>query len=237
MKLNRVTLTGIDERTNRDMLWRLAQQFPFAEFGVLLSQSREGNEPRYPSRAWVDDLVEFASPDLKLAGHLCGTWARDAANGSFLWAVLRNRQFWRFDRLQINGVGTNDLSPARTKNLERIASVTGKTLITQVLGWWPFEQGSAPGLEFLLDESGGEGIPLRNFSPIPPGIRGGYAGGIGPHNVRAVLQLLTSQQSDAEFWIDCESQIRTDGWFDLDKSRAVLEVAAAFVADKPLDSY
>jgi phosphoribosylanthranilate isomerase len=63
---------------------------------------------------------------------------------------------------------------------------------------------------------------------VPDGLRFGFAGGIGPDNVKRVIREI-SAKVDAPFWIDMESGVRTDDRFDLNKVRRVLETAAPFV--------
>lgn len=61
------------------------------------------------------------------------------------------------------------------------------------------------------------------FSPdsLPPGLPNklvGYAGGINPDNVSKFLALIAHADN---FYIDMESGVRTNGWFDLDKVESV----------------
>ena len=42
MPLNRVTITGADDNTPVEALNDLAAEFPFVEFGILVSRAREG---------------------------------------------------------------------------------------------------------------------------------------------------------------------------------------------------
>ena len=49
--LNRVTFTGVDDKTNIDDLVYLAEKYPFVEFGILVSKnnSNSGTVNRYPN--------------------------------------------------------------------------------------------------------------------------------------------------------------------------------------------
>ncbi len=49
MKLKHITFTGIDDRTDIAALQDIQRRYPYVEFGVLLSWSRQGSERRYPS--------------------------------------------------------------------------------------------------------------------------------------------------------------------------------------------
>lgn len=233
MKLTRVTLTGLDERTDFDRLGELTAEFPFVEWAVLLSKNRGGKEPRYPSSEWINEELLWATPaTFPLAGHLCGEWARETTNGPFIWAINHNRQFERFGRLQINGV---PVQPSTLDAVSRLSTGTAKTFIMQVGTFELITCGyvipsPSAKVEFLVDNSGGEGKPLLYYGPPPDGIRGGYAGGIGPANIRATLEILTGLPSKAEFWIDMESSLRdADDRFDLGKAHECLRIAAEFV--------
>jgi len=82
----------------------------------------------------------------------------------------------------------------------------------------------------LVDESKGTGAAPTSAWPSPPldcTYAFGYAGGIGPHNVRAVLPEAAAAAQGRPFWIDMESSLRSikNGVdvFDLDKCYAVVE--------------
>lgn len=223
MKLTKVTITGIDERTDLHELCWLSDEYPFVEFGVLLSKNREGKEPRYPSRKWIDDAVRgYIDDDVQLAGHLCGSFARD----HLIWAINRNDQFRRFGRIQLNGLRAYG---STVKEIDQLSEETNKTFILQVSHWNSFS-GTAPqhGVEFLIDNSGGRGKPLEYFTEPPTGIRGGYSGGISPSNIQSILEILADPKTDTPFWIDMESGVRTDDWFDINKAGECLKIASAF---------
>ena len=50
--LTRVTITGADDAVDPGALVALSAEFPFVEWGILFSKSREG-EARYPSAEWA----------------------------------------------------------------------------------------------------------------------------------------------------------------------------------------
>jgi hypothetical protein len=234
MKLKRVTLTGVDSLTSTGSILDLHHEFPFSEFGVLLSKTREGFDPRYPSKACIDVLLSIKtrapSINLRLAGHLCGEWAMGSVKGPFLWAIQRNWQFQQFDRLQLNGV---QVLPSTVEMVDRLASVLEKGFILQVKNFGCLDSGfiqtPQSNVSFLMDNSGGAGIQIFDLQPIPTGFSCGYAGGIGPTNIRDILERLTSLPGCQEFSIDMESGIRTENWFDVAKARECLRIAQEFV--------
>ena len=58
----------------------------------------------------------------------------------------------------------------------------------------------------------------------------GYAGGINPGNVADKLTFLMENEMVGDFWIDMESGVRTDDWFDIDKVRRVLEICEPIIS-------
>lgn len=240
MRLTKVTLTGADES-----FAQLGQRCRhLVEWGILRSRSQQGNAPRFPAAWWVQKTLEEAHSRSMLAGHLCGEWARDAISGPFLWAIEHNDEWRRFDRIQLNVT----MQPSSLDRIRMIARKTAKTFIVQVptvkyaveyLGASHMDELERSRIHFLVDASGGTGKPLTEaqFVAPPAGLHVGYAGGIGPHNVREVLEKLTALPGDQEFWIDLESGLRStvDGRdvFDLAKCEAVLAVASGFLSEKP----
>ena len=74
--LNRVTFTGVDDRTNVNDLVDLTKRFPFVEFGVLISKgyTNKGVVNRYPNTTIFKKLKNNG---LNLSCHLCGSVARN----------------------------------------------------------------------------------------------------------------------------------------------------------------
>jgi hypothetical protein len=56
----------------------------------------------------------------------------------------------------------------------------------------------------------------------------GYAGGLGPDNIEAQLELISKAVGNREIWVDMETHVRSndDQRFDLDKVEKVLEICA-----------
>lgn len=234
MKLYRVTITGADDSNEPSDLAALAERFPFVEFAILASKTRSGKEDRYPSNEWIERFIANMSWPLSMAVHLCGEYCRDAVNGSFTWAITRNSQFRAFDRIQLNGAAA---MPSTADKLSKLADATGKEFILPVRSMKVFTSGylfpNRPGVSYLIDSSGGFGIPIEEFEAPPAGAKIGYAGGLGPANIREVLGKLTALPSDAEFWVCMETNVRSvlgmHSVLDLRKVRTVLEIAAEFV--------
>jgi phosphoribosylanthranilate isomerase len=85
-------------------------------------------------------------------------------------------------------------------------------------------------LSVLLDASGGQGIdtPINVLNGVS---KVGYAGGFNPDNVAGKLEYLLKNVKLGMFWIDMESGVRTDDWFDTSKVRRVLAICKEVIRD------
>jgi len=214
------------------VLVALTAEFPFVEWGILLSKSRFG-EPRYPS---VGTFAAFAQSGISghMAVHLCGEEARRCFAGEGPPKAQSNI------RRQVNGFTKFvDEHGLLTPLGEWIAS-HGAEVILQVqheraLSVARLLADIHPNVSALWDESGGRGV--RGAWPdAPPGLKMGYAGGITPDNVKEAIELVLAKPGDAETWIDMESGVRTDDVFDIAKVRSVLTQAAPYITGAPRPS-
>ncbi len=222
MRLTKVTFTGVDERTDVKRLVRLQKKFPFVEFGVLLSYDWQENSNRF-----LDPLFLFFLRDkgLNLSAHFCGQAAIDLAAGKkFKMEKLLGNNARIFQRCQLN------LNAERLFfELRRLAPIPyiGEVIIQMHTPELckQFLAGQRPRFtSYLLDASCGAGIDTPIEIVTSPGVHIGYAGGIGPDNVADKLRILLEYPSDEKFWIDMETRVRTEDWFDLDKVEQVLEI-------------
>jgi hypothetical protein len=55
--IRKVTITGIDQFTNRMRLQPIQQFHPFVKWGVLLSSTKAGQDNRYPPVEWINDTL------------------------------------------------------------------------------------------------------------------------------------------------------------------------------------
>lgn len=229
MRLQHITFTGIDGKTDLRAIMDIRKKYPIAEFGVLVSKNWYKNGNRYFNPSYIDGLYR----GFRFSAHLCGSIARAAVRGDlepFLsWAgfySLRDKDEM-FGRCQLNIAPYSD-------NPETV-NLTGDILLFDEI---ILQQKSADDcslylnskengcISVLLDASGGEGIdtPIK----ILEGRKVGYAGGISPDNVAEKLTYLY-EHTEGDFWIDMESGVRTDDWFDLDKVVKVLEICQPII--------
>ena len=222
-----VTFTGIDRNTDLDLLARLQRRYPLAEFGVLISMKRSGMENRYLDMALYDDLCRY---DLNLSLHLCGSIARNALQTNFSEvARMCGTSLYHFRRIQINGLSEiEDFGPVRATAPAFVKEIIiqqnpNKKLLTDDS---VFVCGAR--VSYLYDGSGG----LGKETPFCPLVvrrkeylqtRVGYAGGINPDNVLEKWHEAKGASLYPGMWIDMESGVRTDDWFDLDKVKKVLK--------------
>jgi phosphoribosylanthranilate isomerase len=236
--LRKLGFCGADDSVSPKMLALIFKAYPFVEFGVLFRPDKEG-EPRYASSAWVEELGKVARrSNMTLAAHLCGSRVNEVLSGND--EFVRTLYDLGFRRVQINatavnGVDTSDLRGSvppllkiisMHKNLEFIIQKNEETrpLWQGILS----DKDSFPAnITMLLDESKGTGI-LSNTWPSPPAEYDiGYAGGIGPNNIRQVIKDVLKAGQGRRIWIDMESSLRSNAngkdIFDLNKCFQCIE--------------
>ena len=244
MILDRVTITGADDSVSWAKLDDLSKEFPFVEWGILLSERNTGS-PRFPSIPWLREaLPELTRNRRQLSGHLCGRWVRDLLNGDPIFPKKYPQTWASFSRVQLNF----HAEPSRAKAgfFELLRLWPRKDFIFQLDGvnHGIFEVALAdPVISAfpLYDTSGGAGLlpgawPIHGYAdPDNPEwlLYCGYAGGLGPDNLEEQLRRIEDACSPgSRVWIDMERRVRSDddSVLDLSKVRRVLEIASKVVA-------
>lgn len=240
--LDRVTITGADDKTDIAEMMKVSRDFPFVEWGILFSKSKKGSS-RFPSKEeWFAELIfETAGEDIKLSAHICGKWVRDIVEGK--WTIIKStgKSLGSFQRIQLN------FGPYINKaNLDDFFAgfeVRGfasigcyPQIIFQVHNFHESvinHTNNAPYVyDVLLDRSGGRGLEISTHGQNPPEyVYCGYAGGLNCDNVVRILEAFTLYHTSLldKFWIDIESGVRTNNELDLSKVRRFLELCAPFV--------
>lgn len=235
--LQGVTVTGADDEVDPRELVALTREFPFVEWGILMSISRCGS-PRYPTRKWMVGLENVAKdarrtndPTVKpmaLSAHFCGQVARAALSGSLHdLPVIEEVQ-----RIQVNGYVAP--SPGLIRFAERMPCYE---IILQVRDEGSLQAAANDAramrsASLLFDPSGGRGLEPFKWPRAPAGMRVGYAGGITPGNVRESVQRVYEDTGflAGDFWIDLESGARDErDRFDLERVRRLLEYVAPLI--------
>ncbi len=229
-QLMATTLTGVDEHTDLDTLIALSRQFPFVEWGVLYSPNRAGQGGRYPAvPAALEILRVLQEANVATAVHLCGAGVPGAIDGSDANALALAALA---GRVQLNFNQTRQ--PLDLEALDDFIDRWGKPTITQ------FNQANAQvhlGLsvaaslfhQVLFDASGGRGSKPDEWPTPLPGIPCGFAGGLGPANVRSELERIHAAAQGHRFWIDMETSLRNpQDAFDLGLCEQVLRSVDAW---------
>jgi phosphoribosylanthranilate isomerase len=206
-----ITFTGADDERYLEQMWAITKQFHQlyhrVEWALLYSDKhRFGGKPRYCTPEFIAKVVDLLP---NVAIHLCGDIAHEFLEKSYkclpFWQIQHNNRI----RIQINGNFTNDVKLSKL--------CTPNPIIFQ----WSEDKFPNTGeldQNFLYDKSGGKGqspdswaVPSNQFATV------GYAGGIGPHNVKDVIEGINKVVGQTPYWIDMESSLRTDDRFDISK--------------------
>ncbi len=237
MKLKCVTLTGADDKTSIPDMVALSKTYPFVEWAILFHPSKS-NKERYPSWKWVVDLMHQES--LNLSAHLCGEYVNRTINGHFSFLCKDTDRFNRFQFNMAKGRLTEVLGFGPEHSLWRaIKSArewdTKAKVAPFIFGGAytvaaPVELFRQHGIQALFDTSGGRGKLTKTWPKSINGVICGYAGGLGPDNIKEELKRIEQVVGDSTIWIDMESRVRTNGEFDLKLFQRVLEATADYVA-------
>lgn len=241
MNLDRVTITGADESVSPLALFELAEEFPFVEWGILVSAKYSPNDlgvPRFPGKKWLRRFQDLAGANrwIKASLHFCGSWVREMVSGQ---ANGKHPFFFldpTFQRIQLNFHG-EALPCDRASFHKSLAAFDGLQVIFQIDGnlgltLWSGSLGQSINSAPLFDMSHGAGVLPEGWPPpLSADTYHGYAGGLGPDNLAEQIPLIGKAAGDTRLWIDMESNVRSDGdrQFDLAKVRRCLEIAQPFV--------
>jgi len=224
-----ITFTGVDAKTGADFIKKIGRKYVHfsgykaVEFAILRSP-KVGQSPRYPDRDVIRGITNYVYPD-QLAFHLCGRYARMVHD--LEWRELCDLiDFGLVSRVQVNSTECDEKAMI---TLQRFAVHIGRPVVMQ---WRGDAFPCVPGLHLLQDRSGGQGIAETQW--IAPdnlcrksNTRIGYAGGLNPDNIETTLPKIAAAARRKNFWIDCESGIRSDDWLDPVKVEAMLEALVA----------
>lgn len=227
--IKQITFTGVDENTDLERLYDIQRRYPLAEFGVLLSEKWKDNSNRYLN----PELLKHINPKyLNLSLHLCGKIARNALNQDWSRVFeLTGGTFEMFKRCQLN---VSKEKPKFPVTLVSIPESLDELIIQQKsidnMALFDSITDHSGKVSVLMDASGGNGI-AGQLDPVKLNTKVGYAGGLNPDNVEEKLRNILTGYSDNDdpFWIDMETGVRTNDWFDLDKVEDVLEKCYAIL--------
>lgn len=236
MKLiNRVTVTGADESVDPKDLLKLAKEFPFVEFGILMSRKSAAGRPRMPSFSWLDEFVKVFNGEVSVSGHICGSWVQEIYHGNWPSSEIHPGFSRIANRWQLNTHGETHpytLIPF----MDAIVEINKKN--QQVIFQYdkannlPLNKAINLGLKVsaLYDLSHGTGVLPDKWEVPAVGTYCGFAGGLSPDNVVEQIKKMHDVTTSL-FWIDAETMLRSedDKQFDLSKVREFLKLAEPFV--------
>ena len=238
MQVSNITFTGADDTTSVAHLEEVSMYFPFVEWGILFP-STGGN--RFPSRKWVAGLE---GSDINLSAHLCGSFVPTVLSGniSTFAGITGVKLFNQFKRIQLNFHGLPITVDIKAFNV--LVERLGKEVIVQMDGTNNWVADASTNTSLLFDTSSGAGRTPFAWPSVIEGRKCGYAGGLGPNNLRAELDYLDYfLPTDAVIWVDMETKIRTIGftdsthestnnYFDIDRVIQCAEIVAPYIAQE-----
>lgn len=230
MKIKLCTITGADDSVAQQELKKIAADYPFVEWGILMSQSARaaGGVNRFPSEGWMHELFSMKSA-MNLSSHLCGSWLRTLVKGG------TPDNWWKFaihcQRIQLNFHGhKHEPEPSFYERLRGM----NRQIIFQYEGVNDELFVSASKLKInavpIFDLSHGTGV-LPDAWPKPfKNVLCTYAGGLGPANIEEQLKKINDAVGDRVICIDMETHVRSnmDKDFDLKKVTACLQIASKY---------
>lgn len=236
--LNKISFVGVDEKTDLDELYKLAElSLVRLEFGVLYSPNRMGKKdhPRYPTLDFMKQFPNQHQTKFDESIHLCGDAVDD-----FIQRDVENRRLCTlFDRIQLNFsmqkyAESYIVQQLYSNGRDVWSGLIGKmiiqdnksktNLVKDILDTLNNKHALYNSVDILFDASGGFGKEIDNVKPVYDFFYCGYAGGINPTNVIDILKKIDRANctKDVTYYIDMESGIRTNDWFDLDKCRDII---------------
>jgi hypothetical protein len=231
--ITRFTMTGADNSIRPEELIILSKEYPFVEWGILVSKNSMGSR-RFPSLDWLKALEAIKTVygnDFKLSCHLCGRWVRDILQGNMDFIDYITPEVWAiFDRVQIN-------THAEPHEHSLRAFMVLGTLYQEKEFIFQYDNVNTAFIDSakqttmnfsaLFDLSHGIGILPEFWPDLLDGVKCGYAGGLSPENLEDQIKRIEEKAGDTEIWIDMETHIRSnnDMLFDLQKVRQCLDIA------------
>lgn len=203
-----IAFTGVDRAELKQAMVKLSSRYPI-EWGLLVDDSQM-NRPLFPSAEVRQALLQ--GERLRWAAHICGPQAREIVNDP----LHCNVNLAGCQRAQINH-SCSGSDATQVTNASLFARRHGVRAVLQCSADFPNDART----DWLFDTSFGTGSTPSTWPQLPThGAFCGVSGGLNAGNVRHVLETVAAPPG-AVYWIDMESGVRTDGWFDLAKCEAV----------------
>lgn len=220
-----VSFIGVDKHTSFDDLLNFRSNKVVYEFGVLYSDSRNDSHTRYPGWEFSYRFLNWAKDNKVCRSlHLCGSSIdRYLVEDPHILELCD-----KANRIQLNiNIAKHSDYKGLANKILRVASRYKQCIIIQnnetkekfnevFLG--RMEATTQIPLSFLNDSSCGFGVEIEKIVPPSNEYFTGYAGGINPDNITKITDLIENNNaSNAPYYIDMESGIRTNGYFSINK--------------------
>ena len=221
LNLTAIGFCGVDDSVSPEHLALLSHHYSWVEWGVLFHPAKEG-QPRYASTSWVTRLTGERSRRnslMRLAAHLCGSRCQEVLTGDYRFVA--DLKSMGFNRVQINATAANDvvvnpvdiddivsnlrLCMKSVSDIEWIIQCNDETKVI----WQRLTESPPANMSLLFDASCGLGVAIEHFPTPLAHIPCGYAGGIGPSTIEAILARVRHVAKGAIVWIDMESSLRS----------------------------
>ncbi len=232
--LRLVTITGADDATSIQEMREITNEFPFIEWGILIS-SHYGQ--RCPSMKWVQALVEERGrpgAKMNLSLHVCGMHLRKLTVGETPFALALDWAYCGFDRIQLNfhAVPQGDVGEQILSGICKASAEWDPEVIFQADG--VNEALIRPTARrfrcsYLFDRSHGAGVVPSEWPEFDKAFPCGWAGGLGPDNLASELVRIQEKACPlTDYWVDMETKVRTGANLDLAKVRKCLQICREF---------
>lgn len=231
--MQKLSITGADDLTSIHSLSQLVSQFPFLEVAILYYPEKE-NHNRNPGKGWRNELIRTIDKN-NLAVHLCGEKVfRAILEPNFAQSKVFD-ELSKYNRIQININARKNIFSVN--EIHKIYTTLLDLNLSLILQYherskeWvlPFIQNhrNNPNINILLDSSLGKGVSPDVFN-IPEELKDynytiGFAGGVSPENIGRIHNQIKSLNFN-NYYIDLESGVRTDNYFDLTKAKQLCEI-------------
>jgi hypothetical protein len=219
MIINRVTLTGADDKTSIGELKKLQKKYPYVEWGILIASNP--GKSKQPTDKYI---MELKDSGLKLSLHMCNEHAKGILTDGIL-----DIKYDFFDRYQLNfnfNHTDHDLNhysklinKFKNKNFILQTNFSNELFIDKII-----ENNKTTNTHILYDSSGGRGVEIKQIKSPYKNIYTGYSGGINPDNIDDICKQITFHKKDDRVWIDIQTGARTNNEFDLEKVTKMLKI-------------
>lgn len=240
--LELVTITGADNQTSLDGISEISKEYPFVEWGILISASQM-EHARFPGYAWISKFIERALIEgWSVSTHLCGSWVRQLLKGQLDLSMLPLDLLRATGRIQINTHAEEHVSTVGfIRTLSQLVGQSVRTDLQFIFQWDGVNDhlafaAKSYGLNVcaLFDTSHGAGRLPFEWPRTARDFWCGYAGGLGPDNIADELPKIEQANTwpgtvlARDYWIDMERRVRTDQEvLDIGKVRTVLDICKA----------